>query len=1176
MKKALFFAGLAAAFAFVGCNREADLAGNGKSVDIILTNVDTRTVNQSMSTVWGDNDELSVFYAPAGTETWSANTKFTVTDAASNRATGEVELTADAYDWYLFYPYTRQLPNPTTLNPEGSQYERSGYTTVGGQFQTQAGDGDMAHLAGKKVPVYGNVKNVAAADMPVVTMKNAAAVVRFAVQNKLTEPIHILSVKFTAPEDIVGTYYIDFSGDAPSFVGSGDSYVFDNVTVTNGNPLSIAADVTPEFYAVIKPFTAPAGATLKVEIEAESADGLKRGSVTKEVTLTEAAAFQAGKFKTLNLKFDGTLSKIAAEELPYEESFANGQGEFTVENVTGSIWAPANAGGQQCMKGTSFSGSNQEGEGWLISPEIDGTTAQDGIKLSFKQCVNKYFVNVAEEATLWAREKGGEWTQYTITYPTPNGTWSAFEEQVVDLSAFMGKTFQFAFKYVGHTTGAGTWEICDVAVTDETVAAYTFLAELEGEDKIAANITSVTIKVTGNVAWTADPSEGVTLDKTSGEGNATITASFAANTDTSPKNYSVVVRTDNTEVDNDEWEITFTQAAADASGETTVTVDFSAQGYENGYEMPSPTTIAGVSFSFSKGDNGNGPKYYSTGTAVRLYGSNSMTVSVPGKTLISITLGFSSGEGTNAITTDVPTYVEPSWTGEAGSVTFTIGGTNGHRRIKTVTVKYKDGGSVTPTPVNPTLTVTPSPLSVVKGETATLTVETNSDGAKTWTSSDSSVATVVDGVVTGVKAGTATITLSVAATASYNAATADVPVTVTEPVVGGNTVSMTMTEYVSEHGCTISAGSSVTVYTTLQLNPSVRMSTTGEANCGSFWGTSTQDWRLYQNKNGNVIVSVADGCELKSVKLTFGVSNTGVLLDASGNKVTSGTANTVSGTSVEYTVGNSGEATNGQVKITAVEVVYTGNGTTFPDTPSTEITTVITMAGNKTVYIGETVELNATSNVTGAPITYESEDPSIATVNASGVVTGVAEGEVKVYARVAAVEGEYTAAERYCVVTVSEKPGVVEGTWESKSLASIADGTEFILVSTNASGASYAMSNDKGSSNPPEAVAVTVSGNTLSNPASNLVFVLNKTSDGYIFKLKGGESWLYCYNNNNGLRVGTSEHNLFRLDSESGYLVINDGTQDRYVGVYNEANWRSYTSVNNNIKDQTFTFFVKK
>lgn len=566
MKKALFFAGLAAAFAFTGCNREADLAGNGKSVNIILSNVDTRTVNESMSTLWADNDELTVFYAPAGTETWSANTKFTVTDASTNRATGEVELTADAYDWYLFYPYTRQLPNPTTLNPEGSTYERSGYTTVGGQFQTQAGDGDMAHLAGKKVPVYGNVKNVAAADMPVVTMKNAAAVVRFAVQNKLSEPIHILSVKFTAPEDIVGTYYIDFSGDAPSFVGSGDTYVFDNVTVTNGNPLSIAADVTPEFYAVIKPFTAPAGSKLKVEIEAESADGLKRGSVTKEVTLTEAATFQAGKFKTLNLKFDGTLTKVTAEELPYEEPLTDELGAFTVENVTGTgIWSLGTAGSQKCMKGTSYQGSNKEGEGWLISPEIDGTTAEDGIKLSFMQCVNKYFGTVAEEATLWAREKGGEWTQYTITYPTPNGTWSAFEEQVVDLSAFMGKTFQFAFKYVGHEAAAGTWEIYNVAVTDEAVAAYTFLAELQGEEEIPASATSVTIKVTGNVAWTAEPSEGVTLDKTSGEGNATITASFAANTATTPKNHSVVVRTDNTEVENDEWEITFTQAAYDNS-----------------------------------------------------------------------------------------------------------------------------------------------------------------------------------------------------------------------------------------------------------------------------------------------------------------------------------------------------------------------------------------------------------------------------------------------------------------------------------------------------------------------------------------------------------------------------------------------------------------------------------
>ena len=180
-----------------------------------------------------------------------------------------------------------------------------------------------------------------------------------------------------------------------------------------------------------------------------------------------------------------------------------------------------------------------------------------------------------------------------------------------------------------------------------------------------------------------------------------------------------------------------------------------------------------------------------------------------------------------------------------------------------------------------------------------------------------------------------------------------------------------------------------------------------------------------------MIVSVAQGCELKSVKLTFSPSGNGILLDAVGNQVASNATLEVSGSSVTYTVGNSEQGgTSGQIRITAVEVVYTGNGTTFPDEPSqpTEIETKITMAGNASVYVGETLALNATSNVEGATITYESEDPTIASVSAAGVVTGVAEGTVKVYARIAGVAGSYTSAERYCNVTVSTKPVVTDGT----------------------------------------------------------------------------------------------------------------------------------------------------
>ena len=567
MKKSLIFAGLAAAtLSLVGCNKEADYAGNGRKVEIVLSDVATRTINYGMSTEWNAGDELSVFNAPAGTTTWSSNIKFTVQDASANLATGEVELTADAYDWYAFYPYTSQIPNPTTLNPEGSTYERSGYVTVGGQFQTQKTDDNTEHLAGKNVPVFGNVKSVPADGTPVIEMKNAASVACFKVTNALDEAIKIISVKFTAPEDIVGTYYIDFSGTAPTFVGSGESYVKDNVTVTNSNPSEMAPDSNGEFYAVIKPFTAAAGAKLKVEVEAESADGTKRATTTKEVTLSAATEFKSGFIKTLNIPFDAPMTSVTAATLPYEQTFGAGAGDFTIEDKIGSgIWTPGSASGQTFMKGTSYlGGQNTEGESWLVSPEIDATTAANGVKLSFHQCINKYFGDVTQEATLWAREKGGEWEQFTITYPTLGGNWSQFEEQVVDLSEFKGKVFQFAFKYVGHATTAGTWEINNVSVDDAGVTPEFGVEQTSFE--VAANVTSVTVNVTGNVDWTVqEASEGVTAAPTSGSGAGAITVSFPANTTSTEKTYSLKVVTDNAalvDAGEEEFVIDITQAKA--------------------------------------------------------------------------------------------------------------------------------------------------------------------------------------------------------------------------------------------------------------------------------------------------------------------------------------------------------------------------------------------------------------------------------------------------------------------------------------------------------------------------------------------------------------------------------------------------------------------------------------
>ena len=404
----------------------------------------------------------------------------------------------------------------------------------------------------------------------------------------------------------------------------------------------------------------------------------------------------------------------------------------------------------------------------------------------------------------------------------------------------------------------------------------------------------------------------------------------------------------------------------------------------------------------------------------------------------------------------------------------------------------------------------------------------------------------------------------------------------TPPVVEGTEVSMTIKQYQEGHNCTLSAGSEVVKYKVLDLSSAVRMMTNGvSSNGGSFWtsGDNVQ-WRLYQGGPDNLTVKVASGCQLKSVKITYASQNGGVLVDGAGSKVESNMEVSASGTSVVFVVGNTAEeGANGQVRVTAVTIVYTGSGTLppEPDEPAEEIETKITMAGNMTVYIGETGELNATSNVSGATINYSSEDTSIATVSSTGVVTGVSEGTVKVYARITGVSGQYTDAERYCNVTVSAKPTPTTGTWVETSLASISDGAQIVIVG-KAGETLYAMANDKGTGSAPTAVVVSVSGTKLASaPASNLVWTLKKDTAGYKFNASD-DNYLYATDSNNGLRVGTNTNNVFSLDS-TGYLAIKiNETTTRYVGVYTtNPDWRCYTSTTtNNIKGQTFTFYVKQ
>ena len=146
-----------------------------------------------------------------------------------------------------------------------------------------------------------------------------------------------------------------------------------------------------------------------------------------------------------------------------------GQGQFTIENKTelpeglSYIWSYDSKYG---MKASGYaSNTNFAAESWLISPVIDLGSATKPV-LTFRHALN-FFSSVdkaKEEATLWAKAEGGEWTQLSgIAYPE-SLSWTFIDSGEIDLSAYAGKKVQIAFKYVSTASKAGTWEVDDFAV----------------------------------------------------------------------------------------------------------------------------------------------------------------------------------------------------------------------------------------------------------------------------------------------------------------------------------------------------------------------------------------------------------------------------------------------------------------------------------------------------------------------------------------------------------------------------------------------------------------------------------------------------------------------------------------------------------------------------------------
>lgn len=251
----------------------------------------TRTEVDGLDMKWSANDAMNVFHAPTGTTNYSSNDQFTLAEIESGRFTGLITDTEfdpnGTYDWYVLYPYKSQKTTPAL---DEAYFGIGSYAT---SVQTQKGINNQDHICGVDIPLYGKVTNTTGS--PSLQMHHIATLFRINVINTGSADLNVTSITLTsASENLIGTYYLDITGDTPVVNPSDDNYVSKTATlnVTDG---IVAPDATGSFYLATRAFTAPEGEQLTLTVTANGE------TVEKVATLSKETTFAAGNINKLNI-----------------------------------------------------------------------------------------------------------------------------------------------------------------------------------------------------------------------------------------------------------------------------------------------------------------------------------------------------------------------------------------------------------------------------------------------------------------------------------------------------------------------------------------------------------------------------------------------------------------------------------------------------------------------------------------------------------------------------------------------------------------------------------------------------------------------------------------------------------------------------------------------------------
>ena len=444
------------------------------------------------------------------------------------------------------------------------------------------------------------------------------------------------------------------------------------------------------------------------------------------------------------------------------------------------------------------------------------------------------------------------------------------------------------------------------------------------------------------------------------------------------------------------------------------------------------------------------------------------------------------------------------------------------------------------------ITLSLSSLSLEKGDKATLQATVSpsdaTDPSVTWVSSDESVVTVIDGAVTAVGGGTASVT---AFAGDYSAQCA---VTVTVPVQGVALSPATMT---------LAAGDDATLTAVVSPSDATDRTLSWTSSDPSVLAVDEQG-KVTALKVGTATITVAAGSYKATCSVTVlasVISVESVVLSAETLTLEKGASSTLTASvlpldatdpSVSWISSDTGVVTvDEKGKVTAIS----GGTATITATAGTvSATCVVTVhvpvtgiSLDKTdisLYIGSSATLTATltpSDATDKSLAWSSSDGNVATVDANGKVTAVSTGTAMITVSASGLTAS-------CTVTCQENTGTrtfdfgdTEASEDNISSTSF-DRTVYITYSTSGSAS---VSGDTDGS-------VSVSGNDVTvnyTGSDNIVYELSGTTTDGFFKLYGSKKQAIYLNgvsitNKNGAAINNqNKKRTFIIVSGSNTLA---------------------------------------